>query len=125
MDKTIFKNFSIWLNNILENNDFSDVIAFNFNLYEGEDSFQVQLIGTDSFDENDDDWACDEVFTSENLFIIQRSITGQKWDEGLAYIKKIVEEYLKSSSSSKVLKEKDAVAIGFVDGDLEVLLKNG
>jgi hypothetical protein len=125
MDKKVFEDFSKWLDKVLSQKMPESIKAYNFNLYEGKDTFHVQLIGSSSFSENDQEWACDEVFTTgENIFIIDRKITGQTWQEGLLFSKELVNEYLDKGVNAGMLKKKEAVAIGFVDGDLEVLYKN-
>ena len=58
--------FSNWLDGILSFNPFpANTMAVNFNLYEMDDSFDVQLIGSSMYDEDNDDWACEETFSSE------------------------------------------------------------
>lgn len=48
-----FNEFSEWLNKYLEKLP-SDVVAVNFNIYEGVNkTYDIQLIGTDEFDEDD------------------------------------------------------------------------
>lgn len=37
-----------------------DIVALNFNLYEG--PYAIDLIGSATFDESDEDWACNEDF---------------------------------------------------------------
>ena len=75
MGNSVFHKFSQWLDKLLENNNFDNILAFNFNLYEysNEDhtcsSYHIQLIGSDEFDAKDSDWACSEIFTSgEDIF---------------------------------------------------------
>ena len=42
-----------------------DVVDFSFNLNEDANkSLTLELIGASSFDTTDNDWACDEVFTT-------------------------------------------------------------
>ena len=124
MDKKIEKNFAKWLDKILKKNNFEDSVAFNFNLYEGEGTFHIQLVSTSSFDENDEDWVCDEVYTSgENILIIPRSASGETWEEGLSFCKTLASNYLANGKLADKLKSKSAVGIGFVDGDIEILFK--
>ena len=38
------------------------VVAANFNIYEdSDDEWSVEIVGTGSFDEEDEDWECDEI----------------------------------------------------------------
>lgn len=120
------RRFSDWIGELLEANDFQDAVAFNFNLYEGRDTFHVELVATSEFDEHDDDWACHEVFASrDNLFIVPRKVAGETWREGLAFCQSLVQEYLDDGELRSVLKSKEAVGIGFVDGNISILRQGG
>ncbi len=122
----IYGEFVSWLDNILENNEMPDETkAFCFNLYEEsiEDYvYGVQLVACDKFDENDDDWACEECWSSEeNIFCVELSDEAEKdWKAAQRLIAKWIEEYLESGKYSEILTAKP-VAAGFVDGDLELV----
>jgi hypothetical protein len=118
-----FKMFSNWLNKVLEQEIPMGIKAFNFNLYEGvEDTYGIQLIGSDEFDEDDSDWACTEYFTSgEKIYYIKRTHEIEHWEQGLNYITKLVERYLQEGDYAIILKNVTAIGIGFVDGDIEIL----
>lgn len=121
-----FRLFSKWLNQVLEQDIPKGIKAFNFNLYEGEeDTYDIQLIGSDEFDEDDSDWACTEYFTSgENICYIKRTNKIEHWEQGLRYITKLVECYLQEGKNADILKNVSAIAIGFVDGDLDILYRS-
>ena len=53
-------SFGEWLNGILSNFTL-DAAAFNFNIYENKKDYSAELVATASFDEDDEDWAC-EIF---------------------------------------------------------------
>lgn len=117
-----YADFSKWLDFNLE--QFSpDIIAVNFNLYEGSNqTYDIQLIGTNTFDEEDEDWTCEEVFTTgEDVFLIPRTNDIEDWEKGLAFITKIVQKYLEDGKYANLLQGLQAVGIGFVDGDIEIL----
>ena len=62
-DKLLYDTIEKWLDDILQQSIPDDVLALNFNLYDdGDYSWSIELVGTDSFDIDDDDWRCDEVF---------------------------------------------------------------
>ncbi|BFT72352.1 hypothetical protein [Paenibacillus sp. P36] len=117
--------FSNWLNQILEQDIPKDIKAFNFNLYEGsDDTYDIQLIGSDEFDEDDSNWACTDYFTSEeDICYIKRTESIQHWDQGLNYITLLVERYLKEGEYANILKSASAIGIGFVDGDMDILFR--
>ena len=53
------------LNKVMQMNIPDDVVDFSFNLNEDANkSLTLELIGASSFDTTDNDWACDEVFTT-------------------------------------------------------------
>ena len=115
----IYSEFVNWLDNILENNDMPDeTVSFCFNLYEEsvEDSvYAVQLVACEAFDENDPDWAC------EDIFCVELSDEAEKdWKAAQNLIKGWAEEYLGNGKYADILTTKP-VGIGFVDGDLEII----
>ena len=121
MASELFDEFSIWVDRVLLENAGVAVAAFNFNLYEHEEEFAMQLIGAKSFDRNDDDWASDEAFSSgEDLFALPFSIVGRHWQDGLCAAKSLVERYLETGKQAARLKASQGVGVGFVQGDLNL-----
>lgn len=123
----IYLEFEKWLDNLLENNDMPEnAIAFNFNLYEEEDdSYGIQLIASDEFDENDSDWACSEVWSSEeDIFYISASDEQDKdWRKALEFISNLICDYLENGKYKHILLAEKAIGVGFVDGDIDLLYK--
>jgi len=116
------QKFFTWIDQALSAELPSTVQAFNFNLYEAKGDWHVQVVGAGSFSIEDEDWACDEVFTTgENIFIVKRKEAGQGWEDALKYFVALAKTYLKEGKHAALLKSKKAVGIGFVDGDLELL----
>lgn len=111
-----------WLDTVLSGADFDGVKAVVFNLYEEyEDSWSVECVGCASFDPEDEDWACDEVTdfgTRNNRFTWSRA---RDWEEAQKQMTSSVSKYLKHGKYADELTELQAVAIGFVDGDLTLL----
>ena len=53
---------SNWIDKILDQEIPNTVVAFCFNLYEESDgSWAMELVGTERFDLEDEDWACNEL----------------------------------------------------------------
>jgi hypothetical protein len=124
MDNKTCQEFSLWLDRVLVMVMPKEIIAYNFNMYEDADVYHIQLTGTASFSDDDPDWACKDIFsTGENIFIVERKIAGQKWEDGLEFSKGLISRYLEKGKYSKTLKEKQIVAIGFVDGDTEIIYR--
>lgn len=121
----IYIDFSKWLDKHLSKNLPDDIIAVNFNLYEGSNqTYDVQFVGCNRFDEEDDDWVCDEVYTTEeDVFFIPRPRDIAEWKQGLEFITELTEKYLREGKYMDKLKSYTAVCIGFVDGDIDVLYR--
>ncbi len=129
LQMNIYEEFAHWLDDILENNDMpEETKAFCFNLYEESDEdhiYGAQLIAAGEYDPEDKEgeWACDEVWScEENIFTVETSDEDDTgWAHAQELIKEMVEEYLKNGKYADILSSAEAVAIGFVDGDLEII----
>lgn len=120
-----YKLFANWLNQVLNQDIPKGIKAFNFNLYEGAgDTYDIELIGSDEFDEDDYDWACTDYFTSsEDIYYIKKTAEIEDWEQGLNYITMLVERYLDEGENAHILKNASAIGIGFVDGDIDILYR--
>lgn len=117
-----YMRFQRWLNTILSV-EFPDTVeAINFNLYEDEGSrWTIELIGASRFDEDDEDWACDEVFTTrDDPFTIRYKGT---WKEVQEIYTSYINHYLEQGKFAELLKRYKAVAVGFVDGNISILYR--
>jgi hypothetical protein len=114
-----------WANKALSKTIPDQVKAFSFNLFETPVGFGIELIGAGSFDENDEDWACDEVFEpTQRQLDIPIAYSGKNWEQCLKKMKTLVLQYLNSNEPGAVILNKaQGVGIGFVDGNLELLKK--
>ena len=117
------KNVSNWINDTLKDKVItSDIVAFCFNLYEESDgSWAMELVGTQRFDLEDEDWACDEVtdFCSrEDQYNWEMEC---EWEEALEYMVNELKQYLSNGKYAALLKSKTGVGVGFVDGNIEIL----
>jgi hypothetical protein len=122
----IYIEFAKWLDNLLENNDMlSDTAAFCFNIYEEEEeTYGVQLIASDEFEEDDGgDWACSEIWSSEeDIFYIDHSDEKEAdRQRGLEFISGLINDYIGGGTYRNVLTSAKAVGTGFVDGELELV----
>lgn len=91
-----------------------------FNLYEDEENWwSLEMVGTDSFDSEDSDWACNEVFdTRDDLHLwVQKS----SWEEILQEVTDEIKKYIKSGKYSEKLKSYSGIGVGFVDGDITIV----
>lgn len=112
-------SFGEWLNGILSNFTL-DAAAFNFNIYENKKDYSAELVATASFDEDDEDWACDEIYASRNDGN-EFCFNADGWESALEFVRSSVENYLKNGTYAEKLTASQAVACGFVDGDLRLI----
>ncbi|MCU6499305.1 hypothetical protein LPN04_16025 [Rugamonas sp. A1-17] len=128
LDMDFSEELRIWLASALAAEVPDAVIAFSFNIFELESAdakYGLELIGASEFDVDDSDWACDEAWVASPRSIsIPRSFTMGGWKECLHDAKQLLTKILNESSvPASKLKEARAVAVGFVDGDLELIWK--
>ena len=58
----MYQKIEKWIDKVLQQDFPDDVVAVMFNLYEDGDAlYSMEVVGTESFDEEDEDWACDEL----------------------------------------------------------------
>lgn len=99
-----------------------NVEAINFNLYDdGDNKWSVELVGSSTFDENNSDWACNEVYTTrENPYVLTKK---SDWKAIENLFTTFLLNYLERGKYAHILKEYRGIGIGFVDGDLSILYK--
>jgi hypothetical protein len=124
---TFEEEFLNWLQLGLQSDLPGEIKAFSFNLFEPAlvdgVKFGVELIGAGEFDENDSDWACDEVWEPEQRQLnIPIEYSGENWEECLEKMKTLVKDILQANQGSvSKLKNVKGIGVGFVDGDLEIV----
>jgi hypothetical protein len=113
--------FHAWADQALGRPIPAGVVAFSFNLYEMTFGVDIDLIGCSTYSDDDPAWAPSEVFTArEPVLEIPESLAGSNWQEALGIAIDLVRGYLDlGGPGSTVLRRSQAVAVGFVDGDLE------
>ena len=116
------KDVSNWIDSILNSDIPDSIVAFCFNLYEeDEGNYSMELVGTDWFDLEDQDWACNEITdfgSRENRY--EWKMDGD-WEDALACMVNELTEYLANGKYSELLKSSNGVGTGFVDGNIEIL----
>lgn len=119
MNKKQREDFLFWLDKIL--NEIEQIpVAWNFNLIE---PFSVGLVGTKSYTRKDENWACDEIYSSiDNHSNFE--INAETWETALSQTIELIENYLTNGRHKEKLLESYAVACGFVDGDLTVIYES-
>ena len=115
-----YKDFEKWVDAALSVELPSNIEAFCFNLYEkGNNVYAVEIIGSPSFDETDEDWPCNEVFNNRDYPLLWKN--DKSWEGAIEDARNLVKKYLKEGKYAPLLRSKKAVGIGFVDGDIELL----
>lgn len=121
----MYNEVANWLNDVLKQEIPEEVAAFCFNLYDdGDNAWSMELVGTERFDAEDEDWPCDEVTdfgTREGLLEWNKET---QWEAVLAEICEVLKQYLEKGEYADVLKSKQGVGVGFVDGDIEIIFIN-
>lgn len=112
-----------WMDDVLARTFPAMVVAIAFNLYEGiGNHWSIEFVGTDSFDPEDADWVCDEVFTTRDTpFTWKKECS---WDKIVSDVSGIVIKYLETGKYAEKLKSYQGVGVGFVDGDLLIVYHN-
>jgi hypothetical protein len=119
-DGRFYQAFEQWLDKALNHKISDKVVAFCFNVYEDVDNkWSIELVGASSFDKDDDDWPSDEVFTTRRHPFVWRAQSD--WQPILSKVQDVVKAYLERGRNAAVLKSRQGIAVGFVDGDLIVL----
>lgn len=107
--------FNQWLDQGLSQPIPTTVIAFAFNLYK---PWAIEMIGADTYTEDDPDWACNESFRPELEHLALPDLKSATKEEVLENAKRLVSAYIdRPSPGSERLRQAHAVAVGFTDGD--------
>ena len=123
------QEFHTWLKQGLQSVLPEEIKAFSFNLFEPAlvdgVKFGIELVGAGEFDENDSDWACDEVWEPEQRQLnIPIEYSGDNWESCLKKMKSLINDTLQANQGAvSKLKNVQGIGVGFVDGDLEVVWK--
>ncbi|MCC5847289.1 MAG: hypothetical protein JJU29_04270 [Verrucomicrobia bacterium] len=121
--------FRCWLNESLAQDVPDSVKAFSFNLFEPAMvdgvKFGVEVVGTGEFDEDDPDWACDEVWEPVPRGIcIPVDFSSEEWETCTQKLKILLLGQLEVDSPAMgILKSRNGIGLGFIDGDLEIIWK--
>ena len=96
-----------------------NIEALNFGLFESENNFILYLIGSENYDENDDDWATEVDYEPKNKYLTLVNSKNQGWEEILKEVEISILEVLTSNNFQNSIFEKiKNITIGFDDGDL-------
>lgn len=95
-----------------------NIKALNFGIFE---PYGIELIGSSTYDEEDDDWACEEDFIPEERVCNELNISGEyDWETVLNEIQLILKELIDELKDLPLLNVIH-ITTGFSDGDLVVV----
>ena len=111
-----------WLDRIDHNENIpSTVTAFNIGIFEQDGGYCLYLTGSDVYDADDDDWACDVDFepAEKYLPLAGPDIKSMEWEEFQNMIVEIVSDYLDTvvKKGASIFADR-VVTVGFDDGEL-------
>ena len=86
-------------------------------------SWSLEVVGCSSFDSEDPDWACDEVTDFETRDEPFAWTEEAIWEKVLSDVTKLLYQYIQEGKASEYLNSLDGVAVGFADGDLNILVE--
>lgn len=116
MTKEILKD---WLFKLyIEQDVAKSIVAYCFNLFEVESGYGFYLSGASSYDEDDDDWACDPCYQSGYLELKGDGFQDMEWQSFLDNMVNAVRECISSTESFASFFNGKIVTVGFEDGDL-------
>ena len=98
------EEFISWIDQQLNENIPNEIIAFNINIYES--PFNIEIVGSNEFDLEDEDWACNEDWTPENRHVsVSNSLFGNSWESAQENITSMTKQYLKTNSENRLNSE--------------------
>jgi len=99
------------------------IIAYWFGICETNEGYEIYLVGSNEYNENDDDWACNVDFVPNEKYLLIGEL-GVDWELILEELKQSLKNYFQSPNfKNSFLANAKAIACGFDGGDL-YLLKN-
>lgn len=120
--KTLYNNLKIWLEGFSKEPINNNIKAICFNLYDdGNGNWSLEMVGTASFDQDDPDWACDEITdfgTRNSPFFWNENCD---WESVLEEVSRYISIYLEAGILDFVKNQVEAIAVGFVDGDINII----
>ena len=121
----MYHKLSAWLDDVFSRDIPDGVVSVCFNLYEdGENFWSLEVVGCSSFDSEDPDWACDEVTDLETREDPFEWTENTIWEQVLSDVTKLLYKYIQEGKASAYLNSLKGVAVGFADGDLNILVEN-
>lgn len=120
-----FKSLNDWITNIcLTENPDKKIIAYNFGLFETEEGYTIYLMGSETYNKQNDDWATSTDFSPQydTYLLPLKEYKNIEWDKTLKKITKELKLFTTTSIFKKsFLAKAKAITVGFDDGDLTLI----
>ena len=111
------ERFTAWLDRELEQ-DIPGSGGIYFDLFSPtEDGFGIYFSVTVDFGPDDDDWACNVNYCSDNMFMVNTNGT-MEWEAAVKTAEKLIRGYLKTGRHREILRRYDGIGTAFSDGDI-------
>jgi len=103
-----------WVKQIKER---PDVVALNIGLFQSENGYQAYITGSNEYDPEDDDWACNEDFVPTIKYIDLPCSHAVNWEVLQSDVVNIITGLL-SSNTATILNHVPNITVGFDDAEL-------
>ncbi len=116
---TVQQKFNYWLDQIIRSEKpGNEVVAYWFGIFETDQGYETSLTGSKTYDEHDDDWACNIDFAPADKYLLLGQ-PGREWEDILDDVKGYLIEYFKTETfRNSFLNNSQVIACGFEDGDI-------
>ena len=112
------KNITEWVRELSSKNSVPEsCAALLIGLFEGEESYQIYMCGSNEYDPQDDDWACNQDFTPVPRYLSSGVPRSRPWEEFQNDVVAVVRDILDSGGNT-LLHQCPHVSVGFDDGSL-------
>jgi hypothetical protein len=119
---TFEKEFNDWMTRLNKTEKpGTDIVAFNYGLFETAEGYTIYLIGAKEFHEDDEDWATEVDFEPNEKYlpINPNETKGLEWNQVLDKAVDTITKYIHSENFKvSILKDAEAITTGFDDGDI-------
>ena len=126
--KILYVEFDAWLRKIcLMDYPEPEIIAYYLGLFESSTGgVTAYLIGSKEFDEEDEDWACNDDFVPQPKlkYLHLRGTEAMNWMEVQSMVASMMKKFLKDPVHENCfLNQAEAIAVGFDEGNLEIVFR--
>ncbi len=122
----VFVDFDAWVDRVMDSCPVDDAEGYVFNIYDiGNKKYQVEIVATGSYYESIDDWTLDELWVSRHDFE-DYLFTAESKEIAYEDLKNKINKYINNPNAKhyRVFQTANAVAMGFIDDNYEVIYKN-